>query len=145
MSSDYDKLRSLMNSMKPARRALLMEFTEGREPEYSDVMAVSRFTRALAKVVGSRRVSVFRGLGRFEWRPWKGRTPDGTRGRFYSLVFQLTRSARNYRGRPAEKGGETVMATKKTDKKTDVKAAKKGGKAIAKAAKGGKSCGKCKK
>jgi hypothetical protein len=106
MSSEYDRLRSLLSSMRPERRALLSEYTGGRDPTYSDVMAVSRFTKALARVVGSRRVSVFRGLGRFEWRPWKGRTPDGSRGRFYSLAFQLTRSARRYRGRSAGKGGE---------------------------------------
>lgn len=81
------------------RRELVMRFNGGKEPTLYDYNTVHRFLKALAQTVGSRRKTVLRGLGVFEWRPWKGRTPTVESGRSWRLSFALTRAERNYKGR----------------------------------------------
>lgn len=81
------------------RIELLKRFTGGQKPTQFDANTVQRFIEALAETVGSRRKSVFPGLGTFEWRPYRHRTPDGQMPEnAYRLSFTLTRSRRNYKG-----------------------------------------------
>lgn len=81
------------------RTELLKKFTGGAEPTQFDVNTVQRFLEALAETVGSRRKSVLPGLGTFEWRRYRHRTPDGRLPEdAYRLSFILTRSKRNYKG-----------------------------------------------
>ena len=71
----------------------------GGEPTLDDLNAVHRFLKALAQTVGSRRRTVLRGLGTFEWLPWKGRVPTARRvKKSWRLSFQLTRAERRYSG-----------------------------------------------
>lgn len=76
----------------------MKRFTGGKEPTLYDFNTVHRFLKALAETVGSRRKTALRGLGTFEWTRWNGRTPDGEKVRSWRLAFQLTRSARKYKG-----------------------------------------------
>ena len=97
---------SMPESMKrlysePARLELLKRFTGGRDPTYADYVAVRRFLRALAETVGSRKRTVLKGLGVFEWKPWNRRIPTGRTVSSQHLFFALTRSKRNYaKGEP---------------------------------------------
>lgn len=82
-----------------SRVELLKKFTGGKEPTQFDANTVQRFIEALADTVGNRRKSVFPGLGTFEWRPYRHRTPDGMMpDNAFRLSFTLTRSKRNYKG-----------------------------------------------
>ena len=81
------------------RIELLERFTEGNTLEQKDVEFVTKFIEALAETIGSRRKSVFPGLGTFEWKPSRHRTPDGKMPEnAYRLSFTLTRSKRRYKG-----------------------------------------------
>ena len=81
------------------RLELLRKFTGGNEPTQFDANTVQRFIKALAETVGSRRKSVLPGLGVFEWRRYRHRTPDGKMPKnAYRLSFTLTRSRRKYKG-----------------------------------------------
>lgn len=82
-----------------SRIELLKKFTGGKEPTQFDANTVQRFIEALAETVGSRKKSVFPGLGTFEWRPYRHRTPDGRMYKgVHRLSFIITRSKRNYKG-----------------------------------------------
>lgn len=82
-----------------ARMELLKKFTGGAEPTQFDVNTVQRFIEALADTVGSRRKSVLPGLGTFEWKRYRHRTPDGRMPKnSFRLLFTMTRSKRNYKG-----------------------------------------------
>lgn len=81
------------------RIELLKRFTGGVEPTQFDANTVQRFIEALAETVGSRRKSVFPGLGTFEWRRYRHCTPDGRMPcDAFRLSFNLTRSKRKYKG-----------------------------------------------
>lgn len=96
--NESDRVRYSLFRRSPDRIALLRNYTGGREPTYADVVAVRQFLKALAQTVGSRRKTTLKGLGVFEWLPWKGRTPTVESGRSWRLTFRLTRSERNYHG-----------------------------------------------
>jgi len=91
-----DTMRSLYTNEE--RRELAMKMNGGNEPTLYDYNTVHRFLKALAETVGSRRKTVLRGLGVFEWHPWKGRTPTVENGKSWRLTFQLTKSERKYNG-----------------------------------------------
>lgn len=80
------------------RRELVKRFTGGKEPTLFDYNTVHRFLKALAETVGHNRKTVLRGLGVFEWLPWRGRTPTVPDGKSWRLSFQLTRAERKYKG-----------------------------------------------
>lgn len=96
--NDSDKVRYSLYRRSDDRLELLRRFTGGKDPRYSDIVAVREFIRALAETVGSRRKTVLTGLGTFQWLPWKGRTPDGKERSSFRLVFKLTRSHKEYKG-----------------------------------------------
>lgn len=82
-----------------SRIELLKRFTGGKELTQLDVNTIQKFIEALAETIGSRKKSVFPGLGTFEWRPYRHRTPDGRMHKgVHRLSFIITRSKRNYKG-----------------------------------------------
>lgn len=91
-----DTMRELYRNEE--RLELVKRFTGGEEPTLHDLNCVHRFLKALAQTVGARKKTVLRGLGVFEWHPWKGSTPTVEDGKSWRLSFQLTRSERKYRG-----------------------------------------------
>ena len=75
------------------RVELLERLTGGSTLEQKDVEFVTKFIEALAETIGSRRKSVFPGLGTFEWKPYRHRTPDGKILKSSSLYIRNSRGA----------------------------------------------------
>ena len=97
--TDGEKVRSSLVRRSEDRLALLQNYIgPGNKPTFDDVLSMRRFLNALALTVGTRRRTVLKGLGVFEWHPWRGRTPTVTDRKSWRLTFQLTYSKRKYRG-----------------------------------------------
>lgn len=94
--ANAEKLRLALLHMKDSRRELLANYA-GAAPAYEDVSNMSRFVRALALTIESRRRTELRGLGVFEWRPYRGRTPDGQPFDVWRLAFRF-RQNHTYKG-----------------------------------------------
>lgn len=94
MTAEAHRLRIALEQMSEDRKALLMKWTGGREPTLADLAAVSAFIRALADTVEERRVTSLKGLGVFEWLPWKGRLPTGRLVSSWRLVFRYRQKHR---------------------------------------------------
>ena len=97
--SDADKVRYSLARRSPDRMELLKRYTGGKEPTYADIVDVRQFLTAPARTARYPANTTLKGLGVFEWHPWKGRTPTVADGKSWRLTFQLTRSERNYNGR----------------------------------------------
>lgn len=97
MTAEAHRLRIALERMSEDRKALIMKWTGGRDPTLADLAAVSAFIRALADVVEERRVTSLRGLGVFEWLPWKGRLPTGRKASSWRLVFRYRQKHRYVR------------------------------------------------
>ncbi len=94
MTNEATRLRVALCTMRPSRRELLERYTGGREPTLADVVAVSQFLKALAGTVQSRKRTELRGLGVFEWLPWRGKLPTGRKVSSWRLVFRFNQERR---------------------------------------------------
>ena len=94
MTVEAHRLRAALSRMSEDRKALLMKWTGGREPTLADLAAVSTFVRALAETVVERRKTSLRGLGVFEWLPWRGKLPTGRKVSSWRLVFRYRQKHR---------------------------------------------------
>lgn len=91
-----EKLRLALLRMKDSRRELLANYA-GAKPTYEDVSGMSRFVKALGRTIENRRRTELRGLGVFEWKPFRGKTPDGRPFNVWRLVFRFRQNC-TYKG-----------------------------------------------
>lgn len=89
MTKESERVRLALLRMSDSRKALLDEFTGGSKPTARDLDDLSRFLHALSRTVEARRRTELRGLGVFEWLPWRGKLPTGRRVSSWRLSFKF--------------------------------------------------------
>ena len=93
-SEDELRARAALRSMSADRRLVINAYTGGGTPSIEEIETVNQVLKALAEVVGTRQRVELRGLGVFEWKPTKGRLPDGRRFDSWRMVFKYNQKRR---------------------------------------------------